>query len=513
LVVSACSSSSGSTNNTSAGGGGGVLTMATATDITDTDSVQIRDTDDDLIMGSTVYESLFVSGPGGKMTPGLAQSATSSNDFKDWTFKLQPNVKFQDGKSFGASDIKANFAAVLDPKNASDNAGDFANVKDVKVISPLVADVQLKTPDNSFPGLLTDNFFIGDMTLRAKEGAKAYAQHPVGTGPYEWSSRTVGAQTVFKRFNGYWRGKPPLSEFIVKYIPDPTVATLQLEKGDVQLIDNYYSTAMASTLAKDKNIQLLHTPGTTISLAMLNFEKARKGGYKNALDFREGLTDLFDAPKVVPEVIGAYGEYADQQIPPFEAGYDKSIQPPTYDPTKDVKLLTEGGYPPGSTISIVVNTAPDLCDVATVVQANLKKLGYKVNLLCNGGNQENTALLGYKWDALLTKLNGSIAAPVYLHKRWSEALSLPLDDYYTIEDPTLEKIVETVPTESTPAATATEVMKAQEEIQKQYAMIPLFWSDTWMIASNKVQGLKNNLSPGSWNNILYNSYSKVSLSS
>ena len=112
---------------------------------------------------------------------------------------------------------------------------------------------------------------------------------------------------------------------------------------------------------------------------------------------------------------------------------------------ESVQLLTEGGYPPGSTISIVVNTAPELCDVATVVQSNIQKLGYKVKLLCDGGNLENNALLAYKWDALLTKLNSSPVASVFFLKRWRLDLATPLDDYYTLEDPALETLLGALP--------------------------------------------------------------------
>jgi peptide/nickel transport system substrate-binding protein len=506
-LLSACGASSSSNNAAD----GGTLTIGTATDITDTDSIQVRNSDDDLLLGSTVYEPLFVSGTNNQMTPGLAKDAKPSNDFKTWTLDLQQGVKFQDGKPFSAADVKANMDVTLNPKNGSDNAGDFANVAKTVVVSKYVVQFDLTHPDNGFPGLLTDNFFIGDMTLRAKEGAKAFAEHPVGTGPYEFVSRIVGNETVFKRFNGYWRGRPPLAQVIVKVVTDPTVAALDLEHGDINLIDNFISNAALPTLRKDPNLQLIHRPGITFSLAFLNFEKARRGGYKNALAFREGLTGLFDAPKVVPEVIGAYGRYADQQIPPFEGGSNPNIKPSVYDPKKDVQLLTEGGYPPGSTISIVVNTAPELCDVATVVQSNIQKLGYKVNLLCNGGNLENNALLAYKWDALLTKLNSSPVTPtVYYQKRWRLDLATPHDDYYTLEDPALENMLNTTISEPTVAKTNAEVQQMENVIEnQQHAIIPLFWSDTWFIANKDVHGLVP--TPNGWNDILYNSYTKVSM--
>jgi ABC-type transport system substrate-binding protein len=181
-----------------------------------------------------------------------------------------------------------------------------------------------------------------------------------------------------------------------------------------------------------------------------------------------------------------------------------------YNQKKDVQLLTEGGYPPGSTISIVVNTAPELCDVATVVQSNIQKLGYKVNLLCNGGNLENNALLGYKWDALLTKLNSSPVASVYYQKRWRLDLATPLDDYYTLEDPALQTVLNKMVGEPTVAKTSAEEQQAEEIIEnQQHAIVPLFWSDTWFIANKNVHGLVP--TPNGWNNILYNSYTKVSV--
>src|ERR1700749_2085643 len=74
-LLSACGASSSSNNAAD----GGTLTIGTATDITDTDSIQVRNSDDDLLLGSTVYEPLFVSGTNNQMTPGLAKDANTSN--------------------------------------------------------------------------------------------------------------------------------------------------------------------------------------------------------------------------------------------------------------------------------------------------------------------------------------------------------------------------------------------------------------------------------------------------
>src|SRR3954469_2497552 len=51
--------------------------------------------------------------------PELAKSWESSPDGKQWTFKLQPGVKFHDGREFGAKDVVYTFRRLIDPATAS----------------------------------------------------------------------------------------------------------------------------------------------------------------------------------------------------------------------------------------------------------------------------------------------------------------------------------------------------------------------------------------------------------
>jgi peptide/nickel transport system substrate-binding protein len=509
-LVAACSATSSPAAQTT--NGAKILRIGTDIDLAEADSVQVRNTTDRQIVGSTVYEPLFTSDPKGNPSPALAKSATASDNNTVWTLQLQSGVKFQDGKPFTAADVQANFAQIFNPKNASDLAGNFTNIKSVTPMGNLTVKFTLKAPDNFFTASITDLPLMGDMAARAKMGEKAWEQHPIGTGPYEWSSRTVGDNITFKRFDGYWRGKPPLAGVEFKIITDPTVATLALENGDLDMMTNDEVAVQALPgLEKSSKFQVLHVPSNTLFQAFMDFGKPRVETYKNVTDFHRGLAYLFNAQSIVPKVIGAYGSYADQLFPPFQAGNDPSIKPFPYDVKMGTQLLTEAGYPPGSTLNFAVADDVDLCQTATAIQSQIKQDGYKVNLQCSEAADEGQGPK-YNWDVLFSKDSGRPDAAAFFVDRWDKSLATAANDKFTFESDHLQSIINEIPQQSTLAKSAALARQASDYIiVNQVAEIPLYWADAYVIASNKVKGLK--LSPLGWQSLLMNSYTTVTLSS
>src|SRR5258707_13049417 len=119
---------------------GGTLTVGLELDIAGFDPLKVGVYDTAVnIAASLLLETLVKLDDNGKPKPSLALSWSSSDDFKVWTFKLRPDVKFHDGTPFNAQAVKWNFDRQKDPKNNCRCAFYIANILSVEPNDDLTA--------------------------------------------------------------------------------------------------------------------------------------------------------------------------------------------------------------------------------------------------------------------------------------------------------------------------------------------------------------------------------------
>src|SRR5947199_812959 len=117
---------------------GGTITVGLELDIPGFDPLKVGVYDTAaLTASSAIFETLTTLDANGKAQPKLALSWEPSEDFKIWTFKLLPGVKFHDGTPFNAAAYKENFDRQKDPANKCRCAFYIAQVKSVEAPSEL----------------------------------------------------------------------------------------------------------------------------------------------------------------------------------------------------------------------------------------------------------------------------------------------------------------------------------------------------------------------------------------
>src|ERR1700712_247802 len=104
---------------------------------------------------AAIFDTLTALDDKGEAPPKLALSWTHSDDFKTWTFKLPPGVKFHDGTPFNAEAAKANFDRQKDPANKCRCAFYIAGIKDVQAADELTVVYNLNDPQVNQPAVIT----------------------------------------------------------------------------------------------------------------------------------------------------------------------------------------------------------------------------------------------------------------------------------------------------------------------------------------------------------------------
>lgn len=193
-----------------------------------------------IYVAGKIYQSLMTYSLDLKPQPELAKSWTMSPDGLSYTFELQENVKWHDGKPFTADDVVFTVQSFLRKTHPRANVVLSRYVGDVKALSPTRVQFVLKEPFGPFLSLFEVSTLpmvpkhIYDGTDYATNPAN---QTPIGTGPFKFKEWKRGSHIHLVRNEQYWKpGKPYLDELYFRVIPDSASRALAFEKGDVQVL-------------------------------------------------------------------------------------------------------------------------------------------------------------------------------------------------------------------------------------------------------------------------------------
>src|SRR5262245_8832789 len=135
---------------------GGTMTVGLELDIPGFDPLKVGVYDTAALSASSaIFDTLTYLDDNGKAQPRLALSWEPSEDFKTWTFKLRPGVKFSDGTPLNAQAFKENFDRQKDPNNKCRCAFYISQVNSVEAPDELTVVYNLNDPSVNWPALVS----------------------------------------------------------------------------------------------------------------------------------------------------------------------------------------------------------------------------------------------------------------------------------------------------------------------------------------------------------------------
>ncbi len=131
-----------------------------------------------------IYSTLMSLDPDAQPYPDLAESFGVTDDGLQYTFQMRDGVKFHNGETLTADDVKFTFDRLRAPDSGYAYDSQVATIKNVVVVDPLTVRFELTVPTGPF---LTYMAFPGSSIVPkalVESGHDLNAQ-PIGSGPFK----------------------------------------------------------------------------------------------------------------------------------------------------------------------------------------------------------------------------------------------------------------------------------------------------------------------------------------
>jgi peptide/nickel transport system substrate-binding protein len=350
-LLSACGDSRASTGG--GGGGTGQLAVGLNTEPDSLDPATMRLLTSYQVVNS-IYDQLLwkIAGqPTDKFHPGLATSYSVSADGKSYTFKLRKGVTFHDGTPFNASAVKATFDRIVAPATQSISAkAVLGPYKDSTVLDDYTVRVSFSAVNGGFlDNVASPLLSIASPTAVRKEGAE-FERHPVGTGPFRFSSWIPGQSIELTRNEKYtWgpdtvglKGPAKLSAVTFRIVTSSPSEANALQTGALQVAQGMDPPDVVRLTKAGFPKHLVNASGAVFGF-VLNVQKAPT----DDLRVRQAIEYATNVKEINSTVFDNFYSPANTVLTSAIFGHSSKVTY-SYDPARAASLLDQAGWKMGS---------------------------------------------------------------------------------------------------------------------------------------------------------------------
>jgi peptide/nickel transport system substrate-binding protein len=347
-----------------------------------------------------IFDALVTYDERGRSVPDLAARVpTVANgdvapNGRAVTFHLRRGVRWQDGAPLTSADVAFTARAIVDPRNTASFRGGFDRVASIETPDPYTvvfrfarpyppAAVQLFGDDIWAFGVLPKHLLE---RYRSLDGIEFFAEHPVGSGPFEVAAWHRGDRIELVPNPDYFQGKPKLAKIVVSFVSNPQTELVMLREHAI----DWYPTIPAQDVAAARGIdgvRVLLKPQSRF--VALDFNVSREPLAERAV--RRAIALGLDRATITARLMKGTAREAVADIAPISWGYPPGLEPIAYDPAEAARLLDRAGWRMGPDgvrhrdgrrleLQLAYARALDYADLAAEAEQQLAHLGVAVEL-------------------------------------------------------------------------------------------------------------------------------------
>jgi peptide/nickel transport system substrate-binding protein len=306
-------------------------------------------------VNNLLFAPVFRYDDRGNFLPELATQVPSyanggiSKDGKTIVLHFRKGVEWSDGAPLTAHDLAFTYKLVEDDRTNVKMREGWDDIASLDVPDDYTAVVHLKKPNADVLGLCFGGSAYPPLPEHALAKVppaglqrSAYAQKPIGSGPFLLEKWNHGASLEFVPNPRYWRGPPKLHRLTWKVIPNTDTLLAQLQSHEIDVYDGV-ATNQIPRLAQIPGIRVekrlvANLKHMTLNTARPNLRDVR---------VRLAIAEAVDWDRINADVYHGYNVRASSDIPPDSwAAPNVPFYP--YDPAGAKRLLDAAGWRVGS---------------------------------------------------------------------------------------------------------------------------------------------------------------------
>ena len=351
--------------------------------------------------------------------PQLASAWSWSGDSLAVSFTLRRDARWSDGTPVTAGDVRFTWQVHTDTTVAWPSASIKSKIRDVEVKDAHTVvfhftERYLYQVMDANDGVILPKHLL-EKIPRAELKTSPFGRAPVGSGPYllsKWESGQYLELAANPRYVDAGGGPAPrVQRVLFKFVPDAVTLAAQLKAGEIDLLEAVQPGDLAGIKQSRPDVEIHTVPSRRMTFIAWN----EKRPPFDDREVRRALTMAIDRGEIIRTVWQGYATECTSPIVPLLWAHDASIQPLPVDVKAARAALEKRGFKDTDrdgfldkdgkplTIELIVNDVQNRIDVVTLVQAQLKKAGVKVDVRVMEYNALIDRILATDYDGALVE--------------------------------------------------------------------------------------------------------------
>lgn len=413
----------------------------------------------DMAVSKAFHRSLY-SWDSAKNAPALdlAESVTTSEDGKTFTYKLFDNIYFHNGRKLTVDDVIWSYTRIMDPSKGYSGAvqvGTLVGAQEyAKGEAKEISGIK-KIDDNTFSLTfkeLTDpstQFFEAITAILPKEEVEGgnFLSKPVGLGPFVFENHVEGSKISGKKFDKYYKADKPYADAV-----DFTIS------GDNSALDMAFRAGELDATVLSENAYTMYKADPELSKGLIEISEVftRHMGFnteKKPFDderVRQAINYAIDRDIIIRKLLKEKAYKATGWLPATSPAFDKDRVSYAYDPAKAKELLTAAGYPDGFEFTATVTEGNSSLGTLEAMMPFLKEIGVSAKAKVVDSNtlvDEMNQGLAAAWF----RSAGTGPDPLTTLRCFDSRVSRPACNRSAFKDPVYDAMLDEAAAETDPA--------------------------------------------------------------